>query len=102
MTPPPSSLVIQTKTNGELFLRSLFVSFVLFCSCSAFGASVPPQPISGWRIELIAEAPKVKHPSVAACAPDGRVFIAEDPMDISLPKADVTEGRILCIHPDGQ
>jgi len=71
-------------------------------SSAASGASVLPQPIAGWRIELVAEAPKVKHPSVVACAPDGRVFVAEDPMDISLPKADATEGRILCIHPDGQ
>jgi putative membrane-bound dehydrogenase-like protein len=52
-------------------------------------------------MELVAEAPKVRHPSVVACAPDGRVFVAEDPMDISLPRADATEGRILCLYPDG-
>ena len=33
--------------------------------------------------------------------PDGRVFVAEDPMDISAP-ADRTLGRILCLHPDGR
>ena len=82
-------------------LASLFVSFVLFCGYSALGDSVLPQPIAGWHIELIGEAPRIRHPSVVACAPDGRVFVAEDPMDISLPKADATEGRILCIHPDG-
>src|SRR5437762_3341546 len=101
MTSPPSSPVSPKIANGELFLRSLFVSLVIFCSFSAFGASVLPQPIPNWRIELIAEAPRIRHPSVVACAPDGRVFVAEDPMDISLPKADATEGRILCIHPDG-
>src|SRR3989475_8013831 len=102
MTTPPSSLVVQTITNRELFLRSLFVSFVIFCSSSAFAASVLAQPIPNWRIELIAQAPQLRHPSVVACAPDGRVFVAEDPMDISLPKADATEGRILCFHPDGR
>jgi putative membrane-bound dehydrogenase-like protein len=85
--------------NRESIVRSLFV---IFCSFPVFGASVLPQPIAGWRIELIAEAPKIKHPSVVACAPDGRVFVAEDPMDISLPKADATEGRILCFYPDGR
>jgi putative membrane-bound dehydrogenase-like protein len=75
---------------------------VLFAATAAFCVSAPPQPIAGWRIELIAEAPKIRHPSVVACAPDGRVFVAEDPMDISLPKADATEGRILCFHPDGR
>jgi hypothetical protein len=39
---------------------------------------------------------------VAACAPDGRVFVAEDPMDIRLPQADAAEGRILCLFPDGR
>src|SRR5881394_4107148 len=102
MTPPPSSPVIQSITSRALILRLFFVSFVIFCCSSAFGASTLPQPISGWRMELIAEAPKLRHPSVVACAPDGRVFVAEDPMDISLPKADATEGRILCFHPDGR
>ena len=59
---------------------------------------VPPD----WRLEIVAQAPAVKHPSVVACAPDGRVFVAEDPMDISSPKADLREGRILCRHTDGR
>ena len=98
----PSNLPIRSISNGKCVVRSWFVSVVLLWNSAALGASVSLQPIAGWRIELIAEAPKIKHPSVVACAPDGRVFVAEDPMDISLPKADATEGRILCIHPDGQ
>ncbi len=102
LTTLPSNLPIRSISNGKCVARSWFVSVVLLWSSAAFGAPVLPQPVAGWRIELIAEAPKVKHPSVVACAPDGRVFVAEDPMDISLPKADVAEGRILCIHPVGQ
>ncbi len=60
-----------------------------------------PRPSPGWRISLVAEAPVVRHPSVVACAPDGRVFVAEDPMDISRP-AHAAEGRVLCLHPDGR
>lgn len=60
-----------------------------------------PVPIPGWKIELIAHAPDLSHPSVVTCSPDGRVFVAEDPMDIRSP-ADSTNGRILCIHPDGR
>ncbi len=60
-----------------------------------------PLPRPGWRISLVAEAPIVRHPSVVACAPDGRVFVAEDPMDITRP-AHVAEGRILCRHADGR
>lgn len=67
------------------------------------GATVPEAPTcsSGWKLELIAEAPKVRHPSFLTCAPDGRVFVGEDPMDISA-AADQTLGRILCFHPDGR
>ena len=35
-------------------------------------------------------------------APDGRVFVAEDPMDISSAHADAKEGRIICVRPDGR
>lgn len=61
-----------------------------------------PRPVPGWRMELVASAPAVRHPSVVACAPDGRIFVAEDPMDISTPDAAVSAGRILCLHPDGR
>ena len=61
-----------------------------------------PETLPGWRMEIVAESPKLKHPTVVTGAPDGRVFVAEDPMDISLPKADAAEGRVLCLHPDGR
>src|SRR5207253_2092131 len=55
-----------------------------------------------WKVEVVATSPAVVHPSVVTCAPDGRVFVAEDPMDISAPSADLTLGRILCLHADGK
>jgi glucose/arabinose dehydrogenase len=62
-----------------------------------------PATAAGWSIELVAQAPDVSHPSVVCAAPDGRVFVAEDPMDI---REDVAPharaGRIWCLHPDGQ
>src|SRR4051812_22297342 len=78
---------------------------VIAMSCA--GASRPraaelPTPPAGWKLEGIARAPVIRHPSVVCCAPDGRVFVAEDPMDIRLPAADAAGGRIVCIHPDGR
>jgi hypothetical protein len=55
-----------------------------------------------WKVEVIAKAPAIVHPSVVCCAADGRVFVAEDPMDISAPSANLALGRILCFHPDGK
>ncbi len=87
--------------------RRLLVATPSILALIAFAATYEtfaalPEPIAGWRIELVAQAPAIRHPSVVACAPDGRVFVAEDPMDISLPKADAAEGRILCLHPNGR
>ena len=62
------------------------------------GAKAAPD----WRMELVAQAPEVRHPSVVCVAPDGRVFVAEDPMDISSAHADAKEGRIICVQPDGR
>ena len=61
-------------------------------------APVAPE---GWTVELVAKAPELRHPTVVCAAPDGRIFVAEDPMDISAPP-DATRGRILCLHPDGR
>jgi putative membrane-bound dehydrogenase-like protein len=69
-------------------------------------AAEPPKgelPIcpTDWKVELVAEAPKIKHPSVVCCAPDGRIFVGEDPMDMGNDSKKPTD-RILCIHPDGK
>jgi hypothetical protein len=54
-----------------------------------------PKCVSGWKLEVVAAAPAVRHPSVVCCAPDGRVFVGEDPMDISAAAANLALGRIL-------
>ncbi|MCI0747629.1 MAG: HEAT repeat domain-containing protein [Verrucomicrobia subdivision 3 bacterium] len=75
----------------------------LFCAGGMWvSAAEPPVCPPDWSIELVASAPRINHPSVVCSAPDGRVFVAEDPMDISAPRADVALGRILCFHPDGR
>ena len=61
-----------------------------------------PQPPDGWRLDVVLEAPAIRHPTVVCAAPDGRVFVAEDPMDIATESAAATEGRILCLHPGGR
>lgn len=76
----------------------------------AGATSSPPASVVGtmlpachpdWKLELIAQPPLLRHPSVVCVSPDGRVFVAEDPMDISVEQANDTQGRIVCVHPDG-
>ncbi len=78
---------------------SAFLLVLALTSLNAWAADIP-RTLPNWRLELVAAAPAVKHPSVVCAAPDGRVFVAEDPMDITA-AADATFGRILCLHPDG-
>lgn len=66
-----------------------------------FAAAAAPETRGPWRLELLAEAPAIRHPSVVCAAPDGRILVAEDPMDISAP-ASARQGRIICFHPDGR
>jgi putative membrane-bound dehydrogenase-like protein len=75
-------------------------SIALLFGCVKASAALP-QPPPDWKIEVVAASPDVQHPSVVCVAPDGRVFVAEDPMDIRLP-ANSANGRILCFHPDGR
>src|SRR6185503_673929 len=78
-----------------------YVLFLLPGCVPIVSPAALPTPPDNWRIEVVASAPEVLHPSVVCTAPDGRVFVAEDPMDIRLP-ANSANGRILCFHLDGR
>jgi len=93
---------LRSPSRTILALSTLLALPFITPTHRSHAASPLPQPLPGWRIEVLAEAPNITHPTVAAAAPDGRVFVAEDPMDIRTPRADATEGRILCLHPDGR
>jgi putative membrane-bound dehydrogenase-like protein len=60
-----------------------------------------PKGPPDWKVEVVLEQPKVNFCSVVCCAPDGRIFLAEDPMDMVGPPNQPID-RILCIHPDGR
>src|SRR5882724_5514464 len=64
------------------------------------GAGLPNVPV-GWKVETVIAAPQIHHPSVICTAPDGRIFVGEDPMDMPGPP-DQPIDRVLCIHPDGK
>src|SRR3989442_1744851 len=81
--PVLSTLAAQTQTNTP--------------------ASVNPYPLhmKDWKIETIVEAPNINNPSVVCCAPDGRIFVGQDLMDMSQPSEKPTDS-VLCIHPNGK
>ena len=86
----------------RLIFHIVSVSILYLADCP-FTSAAEPTPRAGWKVELVAQAPDIVHPSVVTTAPDGRVFVAEDPMDIRIDTpADSTNGRIWCLHPDGR
>ena len=72
-----------------LTLRSRRISPALLVAClgwtvtAAAGAAPPPLPTvpAGFEIRLLAGVPTVEYPCQLATAPDGALYVAEDPMD---------------------
>lgn len=74
---------------------------LLLLAALAAAQDLPPKGPPDWNVEVVARFPEIKHPSVVTVAPDGRVFVAEDPMDMGEP-SHIPVDRILCLHPDGK
>ncbi len=72
------------------------VGSILFAADIASLPTCPPD----WKVEVIAEVPNLIHPSAVCVAPDGRVFVGQDPMDMGA-ASDKPTDYILCFHPDG-
>ncbi len=90
--------LLRGRTEISLALAGLVL---LVASDIKADAPAPDlKPRVGWTAELLLQPPRLRHPSVVCSAPDGRIFVAEDPMDISAP-AQAAEGRILCLHTNG-
>lgn len=88
------------------FLRAAIAGLVIFAFAqdplhAAETDSQLPKTHPDWKVELVAEPPTLIHPSVVCCAPDGRVFVAQDPVDMGQPSNEPLDS-ILCIHPDGK
>lgn len=70
-----------------------------FAFAAAPDPALPKCP-PDWKVELVAKPPQLVHPSTVCVAPDGRVFVAQDPVDMGRP-SNSTSDSILCFHPDG-
>jgi len=59
-----------------------------------------PSNPAEWKVEVMLEKPAIHVPSVVCQTPDGRILVAEDPMDQQGP-GNKPGDRVLCIWPDG-
>ncbi|MDB6130691.1 MAG: hypothetical protein JWM04_1798 [Verrucomicrobiales bacterium] len=86
-------------------MRKISFSALLLSIGASLGAAEAidptlPKAPPDWKVELIAQTPKIQYPSVICTAPDGRVFVGQDPMDMPGPP-DKPIDSVLCFHPDG-
>jgi putative membrane-bound dehydrogenase-like protein len=97
--------MFRSRVVAALMVVAFVGLFPLVHALSADEAKAPdpalPKVLPDWKVEVLAEHPKIKHPSVVCCAPDGRIFVGEDPMDMGNASNQPTD-RILCFHPDGK
>ena len=49
---------------------------------------------SGWRMELVAEAPDIRFPTAIVQAADGTIFLGQDPMDMPGPPTDPSDSVV--------
>jgi putative heme-binding domain-containing protein len=65
--------------------RTLSLFTLLFAVAAAPAATPVPRAPSGFRVELILEAPDIEAPTALAVASNGDVYYADDPMDMRGP-----------------
>jgi len=71
---------------------------ILMAAAAGVVQGATPKAPEGFRVRLVAAVPAVKFPSQVATAPDGSLFVAEDPMDQVGP-ADQPINSILLFRP---
>ncbi|MDR3620866.1 MAG: HEAT repeat domain-containing protein [Paludisphaera borealis] len=82
-------------------LRTAFVlgiATALVPSLGGFARAATPKVPEGFQIRLIAAVPAVKYPCQLATAPDGSLFVGEDPMD-QIGPADKPIDKVLLFRP---
>ncbi|MDB5349990.1 MAG: putative heme-binding protein [Planctomycetota bacterium] len=60
------------------------VGFLTISARAADPKGLPEVP-PGWKIAIVAEAPKILFPTAIVAAPDGTVYLGQDPMDMPGP-----------------
>jgi putative membrane-bound dehydrogenase-like protein len=81
-------------------MRSWVIALLVLAAPSLASAQGVQSTSPDWKVDVIAEYPTVRYCTVVCFAPDGRLFLAEDPMD-QIGPADKPGDRILCRQLDG-
>ncbi len=79
----PTSITFLLSKRS--FMRFCLIAFMAISApCFAQDPPIPKVP-PGFKVELVLQAPDIEAPTALAVAPNGDVYYAEDPMDMSGP-----------------
>ncbi len=84
--PPIVLALVALATLGELTLGA--------------DPAALPKVADGWSITLVAQAPRISYPTAVVVAPDGTIFLGQDPMNMPGPVNSPVDS-VLAIRPDG-
>ncbi len=62
--------------------------------------SLLPSVPNDWKVDLVAEAPAILYPTAIVEAPDGTIYLGQDPMDMPGPPTTPIDS-VLALRPDG-
>jgi len=82
--PPPGSTRTHAMTRpSPAFCLALGL---LASKAGAAEESTPlPKVPAGWKVELVTQAPAIAYPTAVVAAPDGTIYLGQDPMDMPGP-----------------
>lgn len=98
----PTQTTRYVASGLKYWLSSIHcLSWIPFLSVLAVAEPAAlPKPADGWSIELITQAPSVLFPTAAVVAPDGTIYVGQDPMDMPGPTTRPIDS-VVAIHPNG-
>ena len=80
--------MLTGRTAFPLLLFGLSFPAAAGSARAADGPAPLPKPADGWKIELITQAPEILFPTAAVAAPDGTLYLGQDPMDMPGPPTE--------------
>jgi hypothetical protein len=84
--------------KGAAVTSRLLALLAPLCVLTLAAAEPLPKVPDGFKCEVVLEAPDIEAPTALCVAPNGDVYFAEDPMDMSGPPTKNLD-RILCAPP---
>ena len=72
-------------TRARLALAASFVLGLIVSSAAASDLPPLPKVAEGWSIALAEQAPRIAYPTAIVVAPDGTIYLGQDPMNMPGP-----------------